>query len=155
MRVMNGAYVRPSSQERYALLAALRLAERYGENPLSVSHIASGERLSPAFLEQVLHRLKKSGWIKSIRGPRGGYVLTRPPSQVSVDDILMALGEEARGLPESVRKDAGGTAPKATAFFWESATEEIRGFFKRKTLADLLAELERRPGAAGTHTFQI
>lgn len=150
---MNGAYVRPSSQERYALVAVLRLAQKYGENPVSASHIASGGKLSCAFLEQVLHRLKKSGWIKSIRGPHGGYVLTRPPAQVTVDDILSALGEESQ---VSARREGVAKAEAGGLDFWESAEEEIRSFFKRKTIADLLNDRGGRAGeSAGTHTFQI
>jgi Rrf2 family iron-sulfur cluster assembly transcriptional regulator len=61
--------------------------------PVSIRAISQEEKVSSEFLEQIFFKLKKAGLIRSIRGPGGGFVLNRKPSEISVHDILTAVGE--------------------------------------------------------------
>ncbi|HTL70545.1 MAG TPA: Rrf2 family transcriptional regulator, partial [Candidatus Eisenbacteria bacterium] len=72
-----------STRTLYGLKAVLVLAGRYGEGSLPVSQIARKEHLSVAYLEQILNGLKRKGFVKSVRGPQGGYVLAKKPSETS------------------------------------------------------------------------
>ena len=102
-----------STRATYGLKAMLYLADRYGESAVSVSQIAGDEKISAAYLEQILGRIKRKGWVKSVRGPRGGYVLTAKPSEIRVGTLLTALGEDALVRPASAPAGSAGSVRKA------------------------------------------
>jgi Rrf2 family iron-sulfur cluster assembly transcriptional regulator len=75
------------------------LAAANHDRPVSISQIASEENLSPEFLEQIFFKLKKAGVIRSVRGPKGGFVLNKDPSEITVKTILDAVGEPLNPTP--------------------------------------------------------
>jgi len=83
--------MRLTTKGRYGVRAVVNLAVAVGNEPISISHIAKKEQLSPEFLEQIFFRLKKAGLIRSVRGPKGGFVLNHKPSEISVKTILDAV----------------------------------------------------------------
>jgi Rrf2 family iron-sulfur cluster assembly transcriptional regulator len=85
--------MRLTTKGRYGVRAVVNLAAAASNEPISISQIAKKEQLSPEFLEQIFFRLKKAGLIRSIRGPKGGFVLNHKPSEISVKTILDAVGE--------------------------------------------------------------
>src|SRR5512137_1577486 len=85
--------MRLTTKGRYGVRAVVNLAAAVNNEPISISQIARKEELSPEFLEQIFFRLKKAGLIRSIRGPKGGFVLNHKPSDISVKTILDAVGE--------------------------------------------------------------
>jgi len=85
--------MRLTTKGRYGVRAVVNLAAAVGTEPISISYIAKKEQLSPEFLEQIFFRLKKAGLIRSVRGPKGGFVLNHKPSEISVKTILDAVGE--------------------------------------------------------------
>ena len=93
-----------STKSTYGLKAILYLADRYGESAITVSQISKEEKISAPYLEQILNKLKKKHWVKSMRGPHGGYVLTTKPSEIRVFSVLEALGEVTVSKTESSKK---------------------------------------------------
>lgn len=86
-----------STRSTYGMRALVELAFASGRGPLSAALIATRQELSVAYLEQLLHRLKKQGLVTSIRGPRGGYVLAKGPRAITMADIVHILdGSDAR-----------------------------------------------------------
>lgn len=71
--------------------AAFELARHYGKGPLPVKLISERQDIPLKYLEQLLFQLKKGGIIKSVRGPAGGYVLTRSPDNFSIGDVIKIL----------------------------------------------------------------
>jgi Rrf2 family cysteine metabolism transcriptional repressor len=69
----------------------LDLAQRSKEGPVPLKVIAKRQGISEAYLEQLFSNLKKAGLVKSVRGPKGGYLLANKPSQITVGDIIRAL----------------------------------------------------------------
>lgn len=67
------------------------LALTYGEGPVSLRKIAQKQDLSDNYLEQLFSTLRKDGLLNSVRGPQGGYMLSRPPQNITVGDILRSL----------------------------------------------------------------
>jgi len=81
-----------SSKGEYATRAILELSRRYGdENPVTVDVIAKAQSIPPRFLEQILLLLRRSGFVRSRRGPQGGYLLAKPPSEINVAQITRAI----------------------------------------------------------------
>lgn len=82
----------------YGLRAMIEMATRYGQGPTPSATIARRQAIPEHFLDQVLITLRRGGLVKSQRGPQGGHMLAKPPSQISMFDVLQAL----EGAPASM-----------------------------------------------------
>lgn len=80
-----------TQKSRYALRSLLYLVEEGGGAPVQLARIAQTQNIPPKYLELIMLDLKRAELVRSIRGPRGGYVLTRPPQQISFGEIVRAL----------------------------------------------------------------
>jgi Rrf2 family protein len=67
------------------------LAMNYGEGPISLTSIAERQYISVNYLEQLISPLRKANLVKSVRGAQGGYMLAKPPSEITVGAILTTL----------------------------------------------------------------
>lgn len=83
--------IKLSTKGRYGLMAMYELANVYGNGPMSLRKIAEKQELSDNYLEQLFALLRKSGLINSVRGSQGGYMLSRPPREITVGSILRSL----------------------------------------------------------------
>jgi Rrf2 family protein len=84
-----------SSQEEYGLRCMLQLARRQQSgdlHPLTLAEVARDEGLTVAYVAKLVRRLRRAGLVKSVLGRSGGYTLARPAAEVSVLEILGALG---------------------------------------------------------------
>ena len=77
-----------STKGRYALRIMIDLAMNAGESPVRVKDIASRQSISEKYLEQIIALFNKAGYVKSIRGAQGGYLLTKEPSEYTAGMIL-------------------------------------------------------------------
>lgn len=96
-----------STRSRYGLKAVVDLAVYYGDGPVSLAQLASWQGISEAYLEQLLRELKKGGVVDTVRGAQGGYLLSREPQELPVQEVLNLL-EGSTKLTDCV-----GTAPNA------------------------------------------
>ena len=83
--------MRLSTRGRYATRAMLDLALNFGQGPMQVRNIAGRQRVSGRYLEQLFIPLRKSGLITGLRGARGGFTLTRPPAEIRLSEIILAV----------------------------------------------------------------
>ena len=83
--------LRISTRGRYGLRAMLDIAKNSTEKPISILSIAERQEISDKYLEQIFPLLKNAGLIKSVRGPRGGYILGRNPEDITVGQVLRIL----------------------------------------------------------------
>src|SRR3954470_8708022 len=80
-----------AQKTRYALRSLLFLAEEQGGAPVQLSRIAETQRVPPKYLELIMLDLKKAGLVKSARGPKGGYKLSRSAEQISFGEIVRSM----------------------------------------------------------------
>ncbi len=80
-----------SAKVEYGVRAMAVLAIYYQSGPLPLREIAEQEIISLKFLEQIFPDLRRAGLVHSTRGSRGGYMLSRPPSEIRVGDIVRAV----------------------------------------------------------------
>jgi Rrf2 family protein len=80
-----------STKGKYGVRAVFEIARHYGNGPISIKAIAERQGISFSYLEQILHKLGKAGLIESVRGPAGGYLLARKPSELTIGDIVRVL----------------------------------------------------------------
>src|SRR3974390_1727039 len=88
--------MRLSTKGRYAVMAMVDLAQQANGNPVSLAEIAERQEISLSYLEQLFALLRKSGLIKSVRGPGGGYLLARGRNETRIADIILAVDEPIR-----------------------------------------------------------
>ena len=75
----------------YGLRAMLDMAAYYGQGPIESSDIASRQHIPEQYLDQILMVLRKEGLVKSVRGPKGGHMLAKSPSQITMAEVMQAL----------------------------------------------------------------
>lgn len=80
-----------AQKTRYALRSLLFLAEEGGGAPVQLARIAETQRIPPKYLELIMLDLKKTGIVKSTRGPKGGYLLAREADNISFGEIVRTL----------------------------------------------------------------
>lgn len=83
--------MRLSTKGKYGVRAVFEIALRFGGGPITIKEIAERQGISLSYLEQILYRLGKAGIVESVRGPGGGVVLTKKPSELTVGDVVRAL----------------------------------------------------------------
>lgn len=119
------------------------LALKNDVGPLGAQEISSEQKIPLQYAQQILHRLKKGGVVKSVRGPRGGYQLARSPEQISLREILAA----AEGRTFSVLCDdnpAYADCKEARVdcslrYVWSDLKRTIDEFLEAHSLAQLAA----------------
>ena len=130
-----------STKVRYALRLMLDIAlnEKNG-NPVRIKDIAHRQELSGKYLEQIISVLNKAGFVKSIRGPQGGYLLTKQPSEYTVGMILRLT--EGSLSPVSCLDDENNICERldecATIVLWRKLNDAISGVVDTVTLEDLI-----------------
>ena len=82
-----------STKGHYAVQAIVDIALRSEDTPVSLSMIAGRQELSQNYLEQLFVKLRKANLVKSVRGPGGGYLLSRPSNRITIGDIFDAVDE--------------------------------------------------------------
>jgi len=152
-----------STKTLYGLRAILVLASRFGEGSISVSQIAKKENISVAYLEQILNALKKKGLVKSVRGPQGGYILAKKPSEISLESLFYILEDKAfAGFDGKIQKleDADEIAV-ANIIFWNKLKDSVAEGLAKISLKGLIDESRRIKKSKGgrlaspTYTFHI
>lgn len=83
--------MRLSTRGEYASRAMLELAVRYGQGPVPIRIISLAQAIPQQFLEQILLLLKRAGYVKSKKGPAGGYYLSRPPGEINVAEVIRVM----------------------------------------------------------------
>ena len=110
-----------STKGRYALRLMLDIAAHDSGEPVRIKEIASRQEISAKYLEQIVAILSKAGYVKSIRGPQGGYRLTRKPEEYSLGDILRLT--EGSLAPVECLEGETNQCPRAgdciTLLFWK------------------------------------
>jgi Rrf2 family protein len=78
-----------STRTRYAIRAILELAENFGRGPLQTRVIAKHQDISIKYLEQLMSLLKSADLVRSVRGAKGGYMLSKPPEKIKLSDVFV------------------------------------------------------------------
>lgn len=143
-----------STKGRYALRLMIDVAEHDdGKTPISLKDIAERQDLSVKYLEQIVGVLSKAGFLHSVRGPQGGYRLTRPADGYTVGDILRLT--EGNLAPVVCLEGGENRCERcdacATLDFWTGLYATINQYIDRFTLADLVASEQRKHNQPGRH----
>jgi len=138
-----------TSKGRYAVMAMADLAKHYVQEPTSLAEISLRQGISIAYLEQLFLKLRKNNLVQSVRGPSGGYVLTKPPEEIKLLSIINAVDEKIKTVKckKESKKGCNGKSIKCiTHNLWDDLETHINKFFEDNTLNDILfKEIRNNP----------
>ncbi len=127
-----------STRARYGIRAMLELAKNHGKGPLQTKIIAQRQDISVKYLEQLMAILKATGFVRSIRGSKGGYVLARLPDKIKLSDLFSALEGPVNTVECVVNEDYCLRAVDCvTRQLWTQLQDAIIGVLQSVTLQDL------------------
>ena len=130
--------MRLSTKGRYAVTAMMDLAMHYGQGPVTLADISENQGISLSYLEQLFARLKKNSLVEGLRGPGGGYRLSRHPDAISVADVITAIGEGIDATLCEGGEDCQDGEQCLTHELWSRLGQEIYDFLNGITLASFL-----------------
>ena len=132
--------MRISTKGRYALRLMLDLAINNTGEYISIKNIAARQEISEKYLEQIITQISKAGFVKSVRGAQGGYMLAKDPSEYTVGMILRVM--EGELAPVDCVTDGGESCQRAefciTQEVWRAVNESVESVVDKITLADLV-----------------
>jgi Rrf2 family cysteine metabolism transcriptional repressor len=129
-----------STKGEYASRAMLELALRFDEGALHIRDISAAQDIPERFLEQILLQLKRAGYLRSRKGPHGGYFLAKSPSRISVAEVIRVMDGPLAPI--------GCVSVTAKAFcdregscglkgLWKEVRDAIASILERTTFEDL------------------
>ena len=130
-----------TSKGRYALMAMADLAKNNAKEPINLKEISLRQGISISFLEQLFIKLRKNNLVQSARGPLGGYVLSKPPTEIKLLSIISAVDEKINTVKckKESKKGCNGKSIKCiTHSLWDDLENHINKFFEENTLNDVL-----------------
>jgi Rrf2 family cysteine metabolism transcriptional repressor len=130
-----------STKTRYGTRLMVNLALNFGQKQLLLKDIAKTENISEKYLSQIIIPLKSSGLVKSFRGAHGGYVLSKPPKNISLKEIVVAL-DGPLDLVECIKDSSACERVSfcVTRNLWKELGETLEQTLASKSLADLVRE---------------
>jgi Rrf2 family protein len=128
-----------STRTRYGIRAIIEIAENSGRGPLQIRIIAKRQDISVKYLEQLMAILRSAGFVRSIRGARGGYILTKAPNQIKLSDVFDCLEGHVTTVECVEDKDyCGRAADCVVRQVWSQVQQAIKNVLQSITLQDLV-----------------
>lgn len=134
--------MRLTTKGRYAVTAMLDLALHREKGPISLGDISQRQAISLSYLEQLFSKLRKCSLVHSIRGPGGGYTLSRDAGNIFIAQIVDAVNESIDTTKCQGRGNCQDGETCLTHSLWEDLSQQIHHFLDSISLADLVAKRE-------------
>jgi len=132
--------VKLSTKGRYAVMAMADIAHYSQGKPIALSEVADRQEISLSYLEQLFAKLRRSGLVSSVRGPGGGYQLSRDTEELRIADIILAVDEPIKAIRCSPGVAMGCQSRRGrclTHDLWEELGNHIFTYLQSVTLADV------------------
>jgi Rrf2 family iron-sulfur cluster assembly transcriptional regulator len=133
--------MRLTSKGRYAVRAILDLTFNSNGRPVRLQEISERQTISLHYLEQLFRKLRKGSVVKSVRGPGGGYVLSRAMDDISVKDVLISVGENinpARDIVGAMDAATDTVEFVLTKSYFENMGTLMDDYLKTTSVGDLI-----------------
>ena len=127
-----------TTKGRYAVTAMLDLALHSGSGPITLADIASRQGISLSYLEQLFARLRRRDLVSSVRGPGGGYMLSREADGISVAEVITAVDESVDTTRCGGAQNCQDNQPCLTHDLWHDLSDRIHEYLSHISLHDLV-----------------
>lgn len=136
--------MRLTTKGRYAVTAMLDLAIHARQGPVSLNDISGRQGISLSYLEQLFAKLRRNGLVSSVRGPGGGYRLSREDVNINVADIVDAVNESMDATRCNRKGDCQDGVECLTHHLWMDLSDQIHAFLSGISLNNLIDRREVR-----------
>jgi Rrf2 family iron-sulfur cluster assembly transcriptional regulator len=146
-----------STKGRYAMVALSDLAMQPEGTLSTLGDVAKRQDVSLPYLEQLFVKLRRAGLVDSVRGPGGGYRLSRPATEIRVSDVLAAVDETVSAMETGAGAKGGLSGSRAQSMtnrLWESLSAHVYVFLHQTRLSDVVQN-ELTPCPAVPSLFQV
>ena len=133
-----------TTKGRYAVTAMLDLALHGDQGPVSLADISARQEISLSYLEQLFSRLRRQKLVVSIRGPGGGYKLSRPAAELYIAEVVDAVSESLDTTRCGKKGDCQNGEKCLTHHLWSDLSDQIHQFLSEISLGDLMRKHEIR-----------
>ncbi|GGY44984.1 Fe-S cluster assembly transcriptional regulator IscR [Bacterioplanes sanyensis] len=140
--------MRLTTKGRYAVTAMLDLAIHAQNGPVSLNDISGRQGISLSYLEQLFAKLRRNGLVASVRGPGGGYRLSRGDTEINVAEIVDAVNESMDATRCNRKGDCQDGQQCLTHHLWLDLSDQIHAFLGNITLHSLIQRREIQDTAA-------
>lgn len=130
-----------STKGRYAMVALTDIALQPEGALVTLSDVSKRQNVSLPYLEQLFVKLRRAGLVESVRGPGGGYRLSRPASDIRVVDVLGAVDETVDAMHKGAGASGGSSGSRAQSLtnrLWEGLSAHVYVFLHQARLADVI-----------------
>jgi len=133
--------VKLTTKGRYAVMAMADLARHSDGSPVALAEIADRQEISLSYLEQLFAKLRRGELVKSVRGPGGGYLLSRAADDIRIADVILAVDEPIKatrcelGSPRGCLPSSGRCI---THDLWEGLSHQIQLYLNSVSLGDVI-----------------
>lgn len=134
--------MRLTTKGRYAVTAMLDLALNAERGPISLADISRRQGISLSYLEQLFAKLRRNKLVTSVRGPGGGYRLSRVGAAIFVAEIIDAVNESVDATDCSGKADCQEGETCLTHYLWCDLSDQIHRFLSQISLAQLVERQE-------------
>ena len=138
-----------STQIQYGVRALCDIAYNSAGSPSQVKAISERQAISARYIEQIFQKLRKAGIIRSIRGPAGGYFLSRRPEEITVADVIRAVEGKninlvfCSGDRRTARKPCERLGKCVVSGIWAEASQRLMDYFESITLNHICEEAKK------------
>jgi Rrf2 family iron-sulfur cluster assembly transcriptional regulator len=136
--------MRLTTKGRYAVTAMLDLALHSQQGPVSLADISGRQNISLSYLEQLFAKLRRGDLVNSVRGPGGGYRLSREACKICVAEIVDAVNESVDATECGGKGDCQEGVTCLTHHLWQDLSNQIHTFLSSITLQSLVERREVR-----------
>ena len=129
-----------TTKSRYAVSAMLDIAYHNKGKPVSLPEIAERQNISLSYLEQLFSRLKKNGLVQSVKGPGGGYKLSKDADDIVIAEVVQAVDEKLETTSCKGKANCHNNQQCLSHNLWEDLGTEIKNFLSDVTLQQVISK---------------
>lgn len=138
--------MRLTTKGRFAVTAMIDLALRSDHGPVTLAGISERQKISLSYLEQLFGKLRRHKLVDSVRGPGGGYCLSRPGAQINVADIVRAVDESLDATQCGGKGNCKDEERCMTHDLWTTLNSKMYEYLTSVTIADLVEKHLQKNG---------
>ncbi len=127
-----------TTKGRFAVTAMIDLALRQKDGPVTLAGISERQKISLSYLEQLFGKLRRHALVASVRGPGGGYRLSKTLEEITVADIIHAVDEPMDATLCGGKANCHDDQPCMTHTLWTTLTQRMLDYLRSVTLAELV-----------------
>jgi Rrf2 family protein len=132
--------MRLSTKGEYASRAMLELSLHFNDKPLHIRDISKAQDIPQRFLEQILLQLKRAGYLRSRKGPEGGYYLSKAPAEINVAEVIRVMDGPLAPIDcvsVSAHEVCIHEASCGLKGLWKEVRDAVAGIMEKTTFAEL------------------